>query len=252
MPLFLLEAILVGFLAGYFSGQFGIGGGVLTTPAIRLILGYPALIAVGTPLVIILPTAVAGAYQYARKGLVDWALGLKIAPTGMVGVLVGSYLTRFTGGEVVMIATSLVLVAVAFRMIYGKEPILRAPQRSPMLPYLIGLVTGLFSGFLGLGGGLLMVPAFSGVMGRGIKTSFGTSLVLISVFALPGAAVHYALGHVDLRLALTLSLGVVPGAWVGARVAIGAQERVLRLAFGVFLIVVALLLAGTEIARTVG
>ena len=250
-----LAAIVVGFASGYLSGQLGVGGGILTTPAIRLVLGYPAYIAVGTPLVVIIPTTIAAAAQYAREQLVDWRLAAQVAPVGLAGVLAGAYLTRFVSGDWILIATAAVMMVVAARMARGRSAGSRNSSTDPRrdrqwLSCGVGLAAGFFSGFLGLGGGVILVPAFSVLFARGIKVALGTSLVTICAFAVPGAIVHWTLGHVDLRLAGLLILGVVPGARLGARVAIRAPEAVLRVAFALFLIVFAVIMGGSEIVRT--
>ena len=86
--------VVVGLVSGVLSGAFGIGGGLVTTPAIRLLLGYPALIAVGTPLPVILPGAIAGASSYVRRGLADVRAGARHrAWSGRSGSVAGALLS---------------------------------------------------------------------------------------------------------------------------------------------------------------
>src|SRR3990170_513698 len=101
--------ILIGFLSGYFSGHFGLGGGLITTPAIRLWLGMPALIAVGTPLLVNIPTAAAGAYSYSRQGFVRRDLVPVLAISGMVGAVGGAAVTRFVSGHIILLITAVVI-----------------------------------------------------------------------------------------------------------------------------------------------
>lgn len=251
---FVVKTIVVGFFSGYLSGQLGVGGGALTTPAIRIFLLYPAAIAVGTPLAVIIPTAITGGVRYARSGLVDWQLARRVSTSGMVGVLSGAYATKFVSAHLIMIITAVVLLGLGVRMaVRGREErekgAVSGREIGTIGTYALGLLAGLFSGFLGLGGGVVMVPAFVGPLGRNIKCAFGTSLVVMSVFAIPGSIVHYSLGHVDVRLALLLIVGVIPGAWVGSRIAIRAPDVVLRLAFASFLAILAIALGAGEITR---
>jgi uncharacterized protein len=110
----------------------------------------------------------------------------------------------------------------------------------------IGLVAGLLSGLLGIGGGVVMVPAFSELLSLSLKSAIATSLVCVGIFGVPAAITHALLGDVDWRLAILLMIGVIPGAWVGASLTLRTAERRLRLAVGGFLAVVALVYLVTE------
>jgi uncharacterized membrane protein YfcA len=110
----------------------------------------------------------------------------------------------------------------------------------------IGLVAGLLSGLLGIGGGVIMVPAFTEVLSMSLKSAIATSLVCVGIFGVPATITHAFLGDVDWRLAILLAIGVIPGARVGAALTIRTAERRLRLAVGVFLGLVALVYFVTE------
>jgi len=110
----------------------------------------------------------------------------------------------------------------------------------------IGLVAGLLSGLLGIGGGVIMVPAFTELLSMSLKSAIATSLVCVGIFGVPATITHAFLGDVDWRLAVLLAIGVIPGARVGAALTIRTAERRLRLAVGVFLALVALVYFVTE------
>jgi uncharacterized membrane protein YfcA len=107
-----------------------------------------------------------------------------------------------------------------------------AVRTAPWRPAVIGLAAGLLSGLLGIGGGLVLVPAFTGWIRLPIKLALGTSLACVAVLAVPGTITHAALGHIDWLYALPLCVGVVPGARVGSSLAIRSSERSLRLIVG--------------------
>jgi len=113
---------------------------------------------------------------------------------------------------------------------------------------MIGAVAGLYSGFLGLGGGFIVVPGLTRYCGMSVKRAIGTSLVTVAVLAIPGTLAHSLLGHVDWNLAMWLAIGVVPGAVLGARITERASDRAVRLSFAALLIVAGLWLAATELA----
>jgi uncharacterized membrane protein YfcA len=265
-----VATIAVGLASGVLSGAFGIGGGLLTTPAITLLLGYPALIAVGTPLPVILPGALTGAASYHRRGLADVKAGLLMALVGAAGSVAGAFLSRVVGGTGVLLATALVIAGASIDMLlqHRSAAVVRpvpgeaesdealAPSSAPESARVrartwtlvaIGAVAGLYSGFLGLGGGFVVVPALTRWCGMPVKRAIGTSLVTVAALALPGTLTHWYLGHIDWTLAALLAVGVVPGAVLGARLTGRASDRSVRLAFAVLLGVVGVWLAASQL-----
>lgn len=251
-----LAAAGVGFVAGYLSGQFGIGGGMITTPAIRLILGGSELIAVGTPLPVIIPTAITGVIEYHRRGLLDARVGLTLGAVGTAFSVLGAWLTSLVGGDVVLYLTAALIAWTAFDMAHlalrpeqaAHVTAARAGRRGSWLWLAaIGAITGVYSGFLGLGGGLVVVPVLIRFLGFDAKHAVGTSLLAVLILAVPGTIAHYLLGHIDVTIALGMSLGVFPGAMLGARVTAASQEKTVRMAFSVMLLLVGLILAANEL-----
>jgi hypothetical protein len=112
----------------------------------------------------------------------------------------------------------------------------------------VGVAAGLLSGLLGIGGGIVMVPGFTQVAGFELKRAIATSLACVGLLAVPGTVAHALLGNIDWRFALLLTIGMVPGARLGAAIAIRASDRRLRLVVGSFLAVTALGYAVGEIA----
>lgn len=270
-----LVSFAIGFASGLLSGAFGIGGGVITTPAIRLILGAPALIAVGTPLPVIFPSAITGAINYTRNGTTDLRTGVACGLAGSFTAVVGALATRYVGGTVVLLATAALILYTAADMMLqvwrppGPHVELEAGEErdaflgeanadadasdGPLPPAplwklgVIGAVTGLYAGFLGLGGGFVLVPMLTRWVRFDIKRAIGTSLIAIAILAVPGTITHAFLGHIDWRIALALTVGVIPGAWLGARFTLGSRERTIRISFAVMLLLVGVWLAVSEI-----
>lgn len=287
--------VAVGFASGLLSGMFGIGGGLVTTPAIRLLLDQPALVAVGTPLLAILPTTVVGASRYVRNELADLRGGLVIGACGIVGSILGAALTPVIGGEIILLATAALILYVGTDMVVhavkertagarprktladvaahceaplpvglgatvsegprpGDVPLAVEPASSfPVWGYpVMGAVAGLYSGLLGLGGGFVLVPLLVRWTGMPIKRAIGTSLVAISVLAVPGIATHWALGNIDPAIGLLLAVGSIPGAIVGARITKVSSESSVRFGFAALLLVVGVWLAASEAMRIAG
>jgi uncharacterized membrane protein YfcA len=113
------------------------------------------------------------------------------------------------------------------------------PATAPILGG-IGAVAGLVSGLLGIGGGLVIVPLLAGWLGVPLKRALGTSLLAIVALVIPGTVVHGVLGHLDRGICLALMVGAVPGARLGAALALGAKERTLRLVVGCGLLAISI------------
>jgi uncharacterized membrane protein YfcA len=249
--------VLVGFVAGIGSGLFGVGGGTITTPAVNILLGGSAIQAVATPLPVIFPTSLVGAWTYYRAGEVSVRAAGWGALTGIPGAVIGAYLTDFVNAHLLLFVTALLLVWTAVQVIRGRAPRVKWEKgKTPGWKYVaIGFVAGFVSGLLGVGGGIVMVPAFTVLIGMPLKRALGTSLVTIAALVVPGTIVHWWLGHIDWAIFAVLTVGVVPGARIGAGIALGAREQTLRMTVGLFLLAIALLYGARELAellRTAG
>ncbi len=247
----------LGALSGILSGAFGVGGAIISTPGVRL-LGASAFVAVGTTLPSIVPGAVVGSVRFGREGLIDWRVLATAAPLGALGAVAGSLGSHVVpgNGHLLMVLTAILLGMTAFRMARPKagtdevrdEPGPGPPARSPFTTGAIGLLAGLLSGVLGVGGGLVLVPGFSEILGLRLKSAIATSLGCVGILALPGSITHALLGDIDWRLALLLMVGALPGARLGTAIAMAASDRRLRHAVATGLAVVAVLYGGAEMA----
>lgn len=257
-PLRDVLTLFLGVLTGVMSGAFGVGGAIISTPGIRL-LGASAFVAVGTTLPSVVPSAVVGSARYQREGLVDWRVLIIAAPGGVIGAVGGSLASHEVPGEGhwLMVLTAILLGVTAVRMARsmeaaddGSRPVPPDPpmRRGPFTLTAIGVVAGVLSGLLGLGGGLILVPAFSEVVRLPLKKAIATSLACVGVLAVPGTITHAVLGDIDWRLALLLTVGVLPGARLGATISIAMSARRLRLAVAIGLGVVAVVYGAGELA----
>ncbi|HEX2063041.1 MAG TPA: sulfite exporter TauE/SafE family protein [Acidimicrobiales bacterium] len=263
-PLHGVLTVVAGVLTGILSAAFGVGGAVISTPAIRL-LGVSAIFAVGTTLPAILPSAATGTISYAAKSLVRWSVVVWAGGAGVVAAVVGSLLSHRVPGEGhwLMIATAGLVGVTAWRMGTREEtaaaveegdqpPIRSGGERDrPVVLAGIGAGAGLLSGLLGVGGGVLLIPGFSEIARLPLKVTIATSLTCVGVLAVPSTLVHWGLGDIDWRTAVLLTVGVIPGARLGAALAIKAKDARLRLAVALFLGAVAVAYAVGEAAALV-
>lgn len=238
----MLLVVLVGLAAGVLSGLFGVGGGIVMTPGLSA-AGLAPITAVATPLPVILPTAAVGAATYARAGEVDARAAAWISVTGAGASAVGAALTEAVDGRVLLIVTACLLAWQAVAILRGRHAPAGArdvPRSSAWALSAIGVTAGLLSGLLGIGGGIVIVPSLAGMLGFPLKRALGTSLVCVVILVIPGTIVHALLGNIDWTAALLLALGAVPGARVGATIALGTREATLRVLVGTFLGLIAL------------
>ncbi|HKE53315.1 MAG TPA: sulfite exporter TauE/SafE family protein, partial [Actinomycetota bacterium] len=199
-------------------------------------------------------TSLVGSYTYAKAGEVSvravrWAAG-----PGIVGAVAGALLTDVVNTHLLLVVTSALIAVTAAQVIRNRPPATPwVVGRTPGWKYaVIGLVAGIVSGLLGIGGGIIMVPAFTLWVGMPLRRALGTSLLVIAVLVIPGTIVHAFLGHIDWAIFVALTIGVVPGARLGAHIALGVRERTLRTAVGAFLLVVALVYGLSELASVAG
>jgi uncharacterized membrane protein YfcA len=254
--------LVVGFATGVLSAMFGVGGAIISTPAIRA-LGATPLGAVGSTLPSILPSAISGTFRYRREGLVNARVAAWTAGAGIAASVGGALLADVVpgGGHALMLMTAVLVGFSAYRLsrtpstaepapelvaerlaeaetdavpgavVHTDGPLRDAPWRLA----LIGFAAGGLSGLLGIGGGILMVPAFTGWVRLNIKVALATSLVCVGVLAIPGTITHALLGHIDWSFAVPLCIGVVPGAQLGAHLTIKASDRTVRILVGIVL-----------------
>ena len=263
-PLRDLVTVGLGFAMGVLSGLFGVGGGVISQPGMRL-LGMEPIMVIGTALPVIIPGAASGTRRYWHEGLIRWPAVAATVPAGLLAAVGGSAAAEHVPGEghLLQVFTAALLLLSSYRMarpasVPADEPLAEtdAPEAPTGVPdgvdsagrcFAIGLVAGGLSGLLGIGGGVIMVPAFVHFVRMEVKAAIATSLVCVGLFAIPGAVTHALLGHVDWRVAAALIVGVIPGARVGASLAIRANDRRLRVTVATFLAITAVIYAGAEL-----
>jgi uncharacterized membrane protein YfcA len=236
-----LISAVIGFGSGIASGAFGIGGALLSTPGIRWFLDAPPRIAVGTTLPVIIPTAIVGVFTYAREGLVEVRQAATMAAAGGGFAVLGALITEFIPGEALLVATAALILFLALRMIPARTSI-HPPRLRPTVPVLlvVGAVSGLISGLLGIGGGVILVPVLMVLLRFPVKTALGTSLAVVAAQAIPGTVTHSLIGNVDWRIAAGLVVGVVPGARIGSVLAVRTEDAKLRVVVGIAMAALAL------------
>jgi uncharacterized protein len=256
-----VTAFVVGFVAGLASTLLGIGGGLLMVPSMVWMLRIRQHRAVGTSLAVILPTAIAAAYRYDREAVarhlpgLDMGVILWLALGGVIGAVFGAKLANAIGAKQLRRMFGVFVVLVGMWMIirhmaqvppgaHGPVDFARALEL-----VCVGVLVGVISGLLGVGGGLVMVPALALIVGYDQHLAQGTSLAVIIPVSISGAFIHFLRGNVIWSLTLWLAIGAVLGAWIMAGAVFNIPKEILRILFGVFLIAIGVSMANTRPAR---
>jgi len=237
----LAAAPVVGFAIGIAAAVLGIGGGVLLVPLLHLALGLEMHRAVGTSLLIILFTALSASIAYLRRGLVLARVAALMEPGSMLGVFVGASLSHSLDPRLLRACFAPVLLYVAARM-WARERRSRRALSLRTPPYIlvaVGVLAGFLSGLLGIGGGIVKVPAMSILMGIPIHSAVATSELMIVATAMAGVVVHSSAGYVDYLIAALIAPFTVMGSQVGARLAVRLRAAVVSRTFSVLLALIA-------------
>ncbi len=234
--------VVIGVLVGFAGGLFGKGGSAVATPLLQL-AGVPAFFAVASPLPATIPGTLLASLAYFKAGLYDRRVVTWSVLAGLPATLLGAWSSEYVGGTGLLLLSNLVIAGLGLSFLLHPTasraaPPPRSPATGAWLTAGVGGVVGFLAGLLANAGGFLLAPLYVRVLGLPLKTAFACSLVVSAVLAVPGTAVHVALGHVSWPIVLAFGLGSIPLSYLGARTAVRVEARVLEPIFGLFLVVI--------------
>ncbi|AHC50822.1 permease [Sulfolobus acidocaldarius SUSAZ] len=268
LPLTLIQYILViisGFIIGLILGLIGGGGSILAVPLLLYFVGlgndsssfgnYSNMthLVLGTSALAVGLNAYINSFIHWRKGNVRVFEGVVFSVPGVIGSILGAYFGYLTTGSLILIVFGTVMIFIGLRMIKSKckenlnetkgsgdSSVVRSKYRINIRIIYTGFLVGLASGFLGIGGGFLIVPALLFSTSMSIISAIGTSLISVGTFGVSTALTYASYGEVDYILSLILLVGGVGGGYIGTLLASKSPRSTLRKVFGVVLIVVAI------------
>lgn len=281
VPLFLVS-LVVGLAVGVLAGLLGIGGGMLLVPAFKLGYAMDSLMCTATSLFTIIPTSVSGAVSHIRNKTCLPKLGVVAGLGGACLSPLGVWLATLSPDWAVMGAAALIIAYSSITMFRkalkapkvprgagagaadaaAKEAaaedraaaIERAHAEAPAIGWreagigaAIGLFAGLASGYVGVGGGFIMVPLMMSILHVPMKLTSGTSLIAVMILAVPGTVTQALLGNINWIAGIAVACGSIPGATLGAKLIPKVPERQLRFLFAGFLVVAAVLLVVNQL-----
>lgn len=281
VPLFLVS-LVVGLAVGVLAGLLGIGGGMLLVPAFKLGYAMDSLMCTATSLFTIIPTSVSGAISHIRNKTCLPKLGVAAGLGGACLSPLGVWLATLSPDWAVVGAAALIIAYSSVTMFRkalkapkvprgagagaadaaAKEAaaedraaaIERAHAEAPTIGWreaaigaAIGLFAGLASGYVGVGGGFIMVPLMMSILHVPMKLTSGTSLIAVMILAVPGTVTQALLGNINWIAGIAVACGSIPGATLGAKLIPKVPERQLRFLFAGFLVVAAVLLVVNQL-----
>ena len=236
-------AVLLAFGVGVSLGLLGGGGSVLSVPLLVYVAGWSPHQAATGSLFIVGVTSVIGLVSHARAGRVRWRTGLLFGAAGMVGAYAGGRVSALIPGGALLLAFALLMLAAGTGMIRGRRsgPETDAAAIRLRLPavLVLGVSVGAVTGFVGAGGGFVIVPALVLVAGMPMAAAIGTSLLVISMQSAAGLAGHLASTHLPWPLTLAITGSAVVGCLAGGRLTGRIPADRLRRDFGYLVLVVA-------------
>ena len=236
---------VVGLLAGFLAGLFGVGGGILIVPGLVLGAHMTQRLAHGTSLAAVVPISVASLVTYAAHDNVDWSVAAWLAVGAVAGALIGTHLLHVLPHRTLAIIFIVVLVASALRLFLATD----ADGRGDLTPasvvalVVVGLVTGILAGLLGVGGGIVMVPAMILLFDIAPVIAKGTSAAVIIAAAVMGTWRNRANDNTDLRAAAVIGVAGIATAAIGGVLADRMSDDLSNVLFASLLLIVAARLA---------
>jgi len=253
------------FCVGIVSAMVGIGGGVFIVPLLALFYDLTSQQAVGTSLATIIFTSLASTVAYSRQRRIDYKIGLILMITTVPGSSLGAYLTTMVSNQMLGTIFGFFLTALSLQMILKPKPTELESSQSVAtknkltvwhrrivdsrgtifeykanisLGFPLGFLGGLASGFLGIGGGAVLVPIMHYLVNMPMHVCVATSMFIMIFTSVSGVATHLSLGNVNLDYATPLILGVVFGAQLGAYLARRTSGENLKKIFGTVLLII--------------
>ncbi|MGB0910815.1 MAG: sulfite exporter TauE/SafE family protein [Nitrospirales bacterium] len=235
--------ILSGSVIGLLLGATGGGGSLIAIPLLVYVVGIPVQHATAMSLVVVGYSAVFGAWQQSRHGMVKVRIALVFSSTGAMGAWVGAQGHRLVADDVILFMFGFLLMAISGWIL--QLHLLNANQaievecaehfswNCAVKAMAIGFGVGLLTGFFGIGGGFVIVPSLMFVLGFPMGMAVGTSFLIIALTSIGGIVGHLDLNHIDIQLTGVVILGSLLGMIVGARVAKKMNERTLQKSFAI-------------------
>ncbi len=234
-----LDDVALGLVIGLALGLTGGGGSIITLPVLVYLVGEAVHPAIATSLAIVGTIAVQGSIM--QRAVVRWKMGAILGACGVLGAVPGSLLSRAVPGNILLLlfaATMLIAAAAMLRSRKNSEEV--AKNASPFAIVASGFGLGFLTGFLGVGGGFLIVPTLVFVLGLSMRNAIATSLFVITLNSMSSLFTHAFDGSIDWAVAGLFVLGGMSGNVIGLAIGKRLAHQQLKQIFAVFVMGVGL------------
>lgn len=238
--------VLIGLTAGFLSGLFGVGGGILMVPLLVALATFDHRKAAGTSLAAIVPISIAGVVSYAVHGDVAWVVALVLCLGSVVGAQLGSHLLHRLPKAAVQWAFIVFVLAIVVSMFFvipSRDAEIHLGVGPVIGLVVLGLVVGVLSGILGIGGGAVIVPMLILLFGSSDLVAKGTSLAVMIPTALSGTLGNALRRNVDIGAAITVGLSACVTTALGALVSRAIDPMLGNILFAALLVFIAVQMA---------
>jgi uncharacterized membrane protein YfcA len=240
-PRQIITYIVIGLVTGLVSGLFGVGGGTVIVPMLVLLLAFDQRLASGTSLAAVVPTALVGIITYATHGQVAWIPAIIVSVGAVIGAQIGAWLLHRLSLGFLRWLFIVFLIAVMINLFFD------IPSRTNVFDLtwvggiglaLAGLVAGILSGLLGVGGGIIIVPVLIMFFNMSDLVAKGTSLVMILPTSVSGTIANMRRKNTDLVVAAFIGVAACVTTPFGAWIARSVTPLVGNILFAIFLAII--------------
>jgi uncharacterized membrane protein YfcA len=238
---FVVLYVVIGLVAGLMSGLFGVGGGTIIVPLLMLLLAFDQRLASGTSLAAVVPTAIVGVVSYALNGQVAWIPALILAVGAVGGAQIGTWLLHrmpLLWLRWAFIVFLLVVMVNLFIVVPSRDSVMELTWLTGIGLVVAGVVTGVLSGLLGVGGGIIIVPVLMMIFGMSDLLAKGTSLLMVVPTSISGTIGNLRRGNADLFAAAFIGVAACLTVPLGAWIARSVDPLVGNILFAVFIAVI--------------
>jgi uncharacterized membrane protein YfcA len=263
--LFTIVVLLGAFLAGLVGSMTGLGGGVIIIPLLTLVLGVDIHYAIGASIISVIATSSGSAAAYVKEGITNIRIGMFLEIATTISAIFGAVITVYINPSYIAIVFGMILLFSAVMMVRKKidrsdndtsgklalwlklngtyptdEGVKKYAVHNVLGGFMMMFVAGLISGLLGIGSGALKVIAMDNIMRIPFKVSTTTSNFMMGVTAAASAVVYFHRGQIDPGIAMPVTIGVLVGSTLGAKILLRTKTDKLKTVFALVVTFLAL------------